>query len=597
MKPKPGTTRTRSTALLSLAVLAGGAGLSWAAEADPRDDASPWGLGSGAEWSGDYPRFNPMLKAAGARWLRLFPEWQSIQPKQGQWKWDGPDALVANARANDLHPVGVWCYFAPWASADGGTRKGPIKDMQYWRDYVTETVKRYQKDIRYWEVWNEFNGSFYEGRDRAGKVKDYADLVVAAYDAARAVDPRVRIGMSVANFDVSFLDAAIQAGAAGHFDFLCVHPYENLGTVAEGGEPGFLSLAGTLRGMLKADKQPADLPLWITEFGDGAPVKAEPRRDARQADMLAKGYLLSLAQGFQRIFWFEVRGPSYGGGTDFGVIRPDWTPRPSCDAFKTMTTLLGAEPASLGWLDLGKGGYGFLFRGRSGPVLAAWAPPGKELKTAFGADVQVTDLAGRESLLASGTELALTPSPVLVTKLPAGLILQAQDNLPKPYPWGGDYARAKAVTCRLGAVNLEDGLKQVNPQTTVVVNNLTDTCRRPDFANPALRNEGRYVYFRADPLFLPYGTRDLEVTLVARRLAPDKEARMDMMYESEKGYRETRTRWTIPADDQWHENTWKVSDANFVGQWGYNFRFDANGSPSEFLIKEVRVTKTGSPGR
>ena len=29
----------------------------------------------------------------------------------------------------------------------------------------------------------------------------------------------------------------------------------------------------------------------------------------------------------------------------------------------------------------------------------------------------------------------------------------------------------------------------------------------------------------------------------------------------------------------------------------FNFRFDANGSPSEFLIKEVRVTKVGSPGR
>ena len=130
------------------------------AQTDPRDDACPWGIGSGAEWSGEYPRFTPMLKAAGARWLRLFPEWQSIQPKQGQWRWDGPDALVAQARANDLRVVGVWCYFAPWASADGGTRKGPIKDLQYWRDYVTETVKRYQKDIWYWEVWNEFNFRF-----------------------------------------------------------------------------------------------------------------------------------------------------------------------------------------------------------------------------------------------------------------------------------------------------------------------------------------------------------------------------------------------------------------------------------------------------
>jgi hypothetical protein len=67
------------------------------------------------------------------------------------------------------------------------------------------------------------------------------------------------------------------------------------------------------------------------------------------------------------------------------------------------------------------------------------------------------------------------------------------------------------------------------------------------------------------------------------------------MYESLKGYRETRAKWTIPAEDRWHERTWTLSDANFVGQWGCNFRFDANGSPSEFLIKDVRVTKSGPP--
>jgi len=49
-----------------------------------RDDASPWGLGTGAEWLGEHPKFNPMLHQAGLRWIRLFPEWQTIQPGQGR---------------------------------------------------------------------------------------------------------------------------------------------------------------------------------------------------------------------------------------------------------------------------------------------------------------------------------------------------------------------------------------------------------------------------------------------------------------------------------------------------------------------------------
>jgi len=562
-------------------------------------DTSPWGIASGAEWSGDYPRFNPMLEEAGVRWLRLFSEWQNIQPKKGQWNWKSSDAMAADAQVHNIHLLGVWAYLAPWASADGGPRKFPINNIQFWRDYVSGTVGRYQNDVKYWEVWNEFNGSF---GDSKNKVKDYAELAVTAYDAAKKVDPSAKIGLSVANFDVGFLDAVIRAGAADHFDFICVHPYENLGAVAEGGEVGYLSLVGNLRKMLATNKQRKDITLWITEVGFSAPIKPDDKGDKHQAEMLVKAYVLSIAQGFERVFWFEARGPSYGNGTDLGIIRPDWTPRPAYDAMKTMTAALGEEPRYLGWLDLGNGGYGFLFKGKQENVLAAWSPPGeqhanKQYKVKFDADVAMTDLAGKRSSLSAGTELRLTPTPVFIGDLPANLVVQAQGNIRKPYPWGGDYANAKIVTCRLGASNAEDGLKQTSPKTTVVVNDLTESYRRPDFGNRALDGEGRYVYFRVDPQFVPFGTKELEITIVAKRLAPDKEAGMNLTYESAKGYQGAGHWWAIPADERWHENTWQISDANFVGQWGWNFRFDAVSSPNGFLIKEVRVKKSASPAK
>jgi hypothetical protein len=550
-------------------------------------------MAAGAESIGYYGQFNPLLNQAGVKWLRLFPEWQTLEPKQGQFDWTSSDKLVADARANHLHMLGTWLYFAPWASADGGTRKGPIRHMQFWRDYVSATVGRYHKDIKYWEVWNEFNGSFYEGRDGADRVKDYADFVVAAYDAAKAIDPDAKVGMSVASFDAAFLDAAIKAGAAGHFDFICVHPYDNLGTLAEGGEVGFLNMEGYLRAMLKANGQPVDTPLWITEVGDMAPSKAEPVRDAHQADMLAKAYLATVAQGFQRVFWFEARGPAYEKDAEFGVIRQDWTPRPSYVAYKTMTAMLGAEPKPLGWLDLGRGGYGFLFAGKGGPVLAAWSSAGQQSRCVFGGEVRVSDLAGRETKLPGGQELVLTESPVLISHLPGGLVAQAKANRGKAYPWGGDHSRATVVSCRLGAVNREDGVTQVHPHTTVVVNGPEGDCRRTSVSDPALHGEGHYVYFLVHPSFVPYGTRRLEITVVAKRSAPDKEAGMTVEYESTSSYKGGNTWWALPADDQWHEHTWKVDDACFVGMWGYNFRVNCVGSPNDFLLSEVRVSRGG----
>ena len=547
---------------------------------DLRDDASPWGVASGAEWFSAYPEFNPMLKRAGVQWLRGFYEWQTIQPRQGYWNFTLSDRLVENARANNTHLTGVFAYLAPWASADGGTRKFPIKNIQYWRDYVAGMVGRYQSDIKYWEVWNEFNGSFAEN----GTPEIYAELVREASITAKAIDPTAKIGMSVANFDVGFLDAAIKAGAANYFDFICVHPYEKLANLSHDGEIAFLDMSATLRKMLASNNQPGDIQLWITEIGSPAPVSRSEEPDEAQAKLLAKAYILSIASGFRRVFWFEARGPSYGKQSDFGLIRSDMTPRPSYIALKTLTVVLGSQPAAAGWLSV-DGGYGFLFDTEGGSAMAAWAPAKHEIKIAFANDVQVYNLKGTQTSLPAGKTLTVEDSPVLITHLPDAVVQEARANMTRAYPWAGDYARAQTVSALLQTTNIENGITQINPTTTIS----SGSWRRTDFSRPD--REGHYVYFSVDPQFAPFGSRTFEITAVVRRIAPDKVAGMSLNYKSQRGYVDTAYH-NIPESDEWHQITWKVDDANFVGAWGWNFRINAISSPNEFLIKEVRIRKT-----
>ena len=550
---------------------------------------SPWGFTSSAEWFGEYPRFDPLMAAAGARWLRAFPEWNTIEPMPGARSWSSSDALVASARADGIGISGGFWYFAHWATPKGDTRSCPLKDISSWSSYVHDAVDRYRADIRDWEVYNEFNGSFSVSSD---KPKDYADLVIAASVAAKKANPQARIGMSCANFDLGFFDRAIKAGAGGSFDFICVHPYENLEALIAGGEYGFLSMAGSIRKMLADNHQRPGIGLWITEFGVQSPVKPDAMRDGVQADVLAKGYILSLAQGFERICWFEARGTSYGHGTDFGVIRQDWSLRPSYSALQAMTGLLGDEPAYVGWLNLANGGYGFVFQGRAGPLLCAWSSKGPARAITFTADVEVADVAGKASPLPAGKGLTLHSSPVYVTKLPGDLVTLAKANAAKPFPWGGDYATAREVSCLLAATNTEKGISQVNPQTTVVVNLLDHSLRR---SNRGGGGEGIYAYFRADPLFASFGNAKLEITVVAR-LASEQPSGMDVCYESLSGYHATGKRWEIPKGDQWQEHSWTVDDANFVGGWGWNFRTDIGGSPGDVLIREVRIRKPAADG-
>lgn len=552
---------------------------------DPPPPSSPWGTCSSAEWFGEYPRFNPLLAQAGVRWSRFFPEWSSIQPRKDAWNWKPADDYLADAAKNGIGVSGGFWYFAPWATTTGDTRTSPIKDLKDWGAYVSASVARYKGRIADWEIYNEFNGSFANSKN---KPKEYADLVATAWEAAKKADPSARIGISCANFDLGFFDAAIKAGASNRFDFVCVHPYENTGQLADGGESGFLSMAGSIRKMLADNGQRQDIALWITEFGIQSTVQPDAAKDALQAEVLVKSHVLALAQGFERLCWFEARGPSYGHGTDHGIIRQDWSTRPCYDALKVMTGVLGATPRYVGWLNLAGGGYGFVFDGASGPVLSAWAPKGSTLQLAITGSPLVADALGAAVATAPGKPIALSTSPRWITGIPADLVAQARANAAKPFPWGGDYANASEVSCLLGATNTDRGITQRNPQTTPVVNRLDHSYRRSDAGRGG---EGFYAYFRVDPQFASFGAKNLSITVVARRSDQGKAASFDICYESLKGYRGTGKRWTVPAGDEWSSNTWTVDDANFVGGWGWNFRTDCGGSPGDFDIKEVRVTK------
>jgi polysaccharide biosynthesis protein PslG len=535
---------------------------------------SPFGIASGAEWAGEYPKFEPMLRQAGVGWLRYFNEWSSIQPKPGEWDWKRTDDFVAATRANGLQIAGAFLYFAPWASSGGDTRTFPVKDMQYWKDYVAGVVSRYGDEVRYWEMWNEP-----QAFQKEGTPQHYADMVRSAYVSAKKANPRVNLGLTSANYAIAYLNMVLKAGAADHFDYLCVHPYENMEQLRRpGGEVYFLSMAGNLRRLLESHQQRADIPLWITEIGWQVPIKPDEEKDALQAQLLVKAYVLSLAQGFDKVFWFEARGPAYGHGTDHGIIRADWTPRPAMVALKSMTSALGESPRPAGWIDF-EGSYGFLFDKGKDTVLVAWSPVGKEQRIKFGEAPVVIDIEGNTRAL-GGDVVTLSNKPVFMLDVPDEIVRRAKANNGKPFPWGGDFASVDEVRWHASNDGSVGGLESIGSAELITV-----------VGEASLRvKKGSSLSFRVNPGFAPFGTTNLEIKVVARR-STDQAAGMQMVCETLKtihGY-DRAGWWTVPEGEQWHEQVWKVTDANFVGTWGYNFTMaEISG---ELLVKEVSVRK------
>jgi len=558
-----------------------------------RAEGGSFGIAGGGESFGEHPRLFPLLHEAGVTMVRSFPEWSNFQPEPGKWDFSAGDGLVQSARKNQIEIVGLFCYLAPWASsaapgADHGnrTRTFPIKDMQYWRDYVEGVVTRYRNDIGYWEVYNEFNSPAFA---RSATVKDYVGMVTSAYDVAKKANPQCRIGIGCADVDISFLEQVITQGAAGHFDFVNVHPYSLMSAVMSGREPVFLQMASNLRKMLAKTKQRPDIALWVSEIGVASTDK--PESESRQAEAIVKAYVLCLAQGIDRVFWFEGRGPSYGPGGDFGVIRQSWSKRPSFEALRQLTSILGPRPQSLGWLNPTGKSYGFVFKGSTGPVLVTWATTDKGDTLKPPAAVSVIDLAGKTSTMAAGQDLILSRVPVFVTQLPPQWLADAQANRDRPLPWLNDFSKAESVSCHMGAANVENGLIETEGGDGKTVLGLVDGAyaRRTDRAKGSL-----YMYFDVDDSYASVGDHEIDITFAARCVDPAKSAGFKLTYEAQKGYRAIDEWWTIPAEPGWHEHTFHLKDANFANNWGWNFRIDAVSSTSDIWVKQVTVKRVGA---
>jgi len=211
-----------------------------------QDSESPWGIAPSHSASWGVGSWSKEIGETGIHWMRGF--------HQGEM-----DRVLPIIEKNGFQVAGI----LQWSSKKAKEHTFPSDALPEWKAYVGETIKRTKGRVKYWEVWNE-PPNFSHSKSPV----DYAKIVAAAYAAAKEADPTVQIGLAAQSVNLNFLAQALEAGAAGNFDYVTVHPYEVMDMVARGWEPQFMSIVPTIRKML-ADKSPKqkDVPVWFTEVG------------------------------------------------------------------------------------------------------------------------------------------------------------------------------------------------------------------------------------------------------------------------------------------------------------------------------------------
>jgi hypothetical protein len=563
--------------LLLAAVLAvGGFACARATTPDAKETASPFGVSASAQstyvlgdWLGD-------VSHLGVGWLRGFDTFDRIEPKEGVWQWKDVDMILRAAAENHVKVSGLFFYGNSWIPSPS---RMPTTNLPAWSKYVATVVKHVDGKVKYWEAWNE-PPNFTENATPA----DYAALVRATYDAAHGADPTCRVGLCAQSVNLNYLDQALQAGAADHFDYVALHPYESLNCVDDGFEGEFMSIVPTVRKMLAArDPAKANVPVWFTEIGTSigqmnGKVKVTPEL---QAEALIKAYTMALAQGVTRIDWFEGRD---GDSGPMGLFTAQHNARPAAAAMQMMIEALGRHPVYEGWELLNARDYAFIFQGREGTVMIAWAPPRLTDELLVGDGVEATNPEADDDL--RGGTVNLTNAPVVITgKIPRSFVEIANANAGKPFPWGGDFSQATSVSIALGSPNVAKGLHLL----------FADATSRPVMIDgtPARDCSGAAAQsFTVDPNFLSYTSVPIVISAVVRRDAAGDDAGFDLKYESVSGWK-TADAWSaIPAGKQWTTLTWTITDDQFVGKWGFNFTLDSETTAkSRYALKSVSVEK------
>jgi len=348
--------------------------------------------------------------AAGFGTLRLWDSdttWTDLEPAKGAWNWGPLDTLVAAAQQHGVSDILLTLGQTPgWASSSpdavdgyGGGAPAPPADIQDWRDYVTAVAQRYKGRIRYYEIWNEPDASFY-----SGTVPQLATLTQEAYKILKAVDPGNTVLSPAVGTDPGYLDMLLAAGIGNYIDMVAFHHY----TFTAPPESAAQTLANVR--LLMAKYGLAKMPLWITEGASGddtTPLDAAPKYIARRV-------LTELAFGSARFDWYIWDQASHWC---VGTVQNDpRVPTPAGRAYGFLYGWLVGSTVTQAVIDAAGNWQIWLTRPDGNQALVVWNPAQTTqltLPSTFTARSS-HDLSGGVHSV-SGTTVTVTDSPILFT--------------------------------------------------------------------------------------------------------------------------------------------------------------------------------------
>ena len=317
--------------------------------------------------------------SGGPTWIRQQVPWQDHMNSDGSIAWGELDKVVDAASGKGVKLLFSVVRAPGWATGNGGHGMPNRANFARFGQFMGALATRYKGRVHAYEIWNEQNYAIENGGVVA-EAPFYVDLLVAGYDAIKAADPNAIVvsgsptptetnKREVAYSDLAYLRAMFRDPRfRTHMDVIGVHPAGTLNPPDELPNPGrpqnsvcdgwngnsefYFRRLEQIRDVMVQEGL-ADRQMWVTEFGwatqNNTPgyEYGQCNTPEEQAQYIKRGIELARYNyapwvGAMFVWNLNFAVTWNGAGTplheeaSFGILNPDWSPRPAFNAIQNM---------------------------------------------------------------------------------------------------------------------------------------------------------------------------------------------------------------------------------------------------------------------
>lgn len=492
---------------------------------------------------------------------------------------DRPD-IVERLRETGFELDGI----LQWSSS-ASPGSVPVDDLDGWETYIRKTLRKFPY-VTHWEVWNE-PPNFTSDKTPAS----YAAIVARAYDVVKSVDPRLKVGLAAKSTHLNYMAQTIASGARDKFDYITLHPYEVLHLVRSGHDVLYMNIAREVRKMLREfNSEKASVPIRFTEIGTELDARlSEGDAQCVQAGVLIKAMVMSVAQGIEKVHWFE---PLDAEGLAMGLLQNPETPRKALIAYGNLVELLGRQPVYLGWYRPQRDVVQYFFRNRDQVISISWAERGTDFQLESTDDaVRVIDLVSGVSRNLEGQGIVVSAEPVVATYPLSNTgirksLQSAMDNRSKPLLYRGrDFSDAEEISITPSS---ELGIQLLGKFPII------DNGSEPAFD---ISQEGALTLI-LDSSFFNRFAEDVELTIELRAKSdashrPGFNLQLDSYTGAEIVAGENaHAGWNGITETEFYRKSWAIYGLTSTGSFGYQVRFESDSTElSQYEVRRLSVKR------